>query len=150
MKTFLEMSRDLDTQNVNKAIQHDWATHIKHPSLGEDFVKVVDHSLTEDGVIEEYYVTHAGTLLTIQATEVTEAHGGSHSHESKSKKKKKWKHTKNSMKVGFPKKKKKIQIKNQNLENWDQNIKILSKNEKRNIGVRGLNKWKHLKKCLEI
>ena len=23
MKTFLEMSRDLDTQNVNKAIQHD-------------------------------------------------------------------------------------------------------------------------------
>jgi len=57
--------------------------------LGEDFVKVVDHSLTEDGVIEEYYVTHAGTLLTIQATEVTEEHGGSHSHEKKPKKKKK-------------------------------------------------------------
>ena len=57
--------------------------------MGEDFVKVVDHSLTEDGVIEEYYVTHSGTLLTIQATEVTEAHGGSHSHEEKPKKKKK-------------------------------------------------------------
>jgi|TARA_B100001079_G_scaffold123906_1_gene106211 hypothetical protein len=57
--------------------------------LGEDFVKVVDHSLTEDGVIEEYYVTHSGTLLTIQANEVTESHGGSHSHESKPKKKKK-------------------------------------------------------------
>jgi len=57
--------------------------------LGEDFVKVVDHSLTEDGVIEEYYVTYTGTLLTIQATEVTEAHGGSHSHEKKPKKKKK-------------------------------------------------------------
>ena len=27
--------------------------------------------------------------------------------------------------------------------------KILSKNEKRNIGVRGLNKWKHFLKCLE-
>ena len=95
MKTFLEMSRDLDTQNVNKAIQHDWATHIKHPSLGEDFVKVVDHSLTEDGVIEEYYVTHTGTLLTIQANEVTEEHGGSHSHEKKPKKKKKWNRLKN-------------------------------------------------------
>jgi len=57
--------------------------------LGEDFVKVVDHSLTEDGVIEEYYVTHTGTLLTIQANEVTEAHGGSHSHEKKPKKNKK-------------------------------------------------------------
>ena len=38
MKTFKEMSKDLEKQNVNKAIQHDWATHIKHPSLGEDFV----------------------------------------------------------------------------------------------------------------
>ena len=95
MKTFQEMSRDLNTQNVNKAIQHDWATHIKHPSLGEDFVQVVDHSLTEDGVIEEYYVTYTGTLLTIQANEVTEAHGGSHSHEKKPKKKKKWKPLKN-------------------------------------------------------
>jgi len=56
--------------------------------LGEDFVKVVDHSLTKDGVIEEYYVTHAGTLLTIQATEVTEAHGGSHSHEENQRKRK--------------------------------------------------------------
>ena len=98
MKTFQEMSRDLDAQNVNKAIQHDWATHIKHPSLGEDFVKVVDHSLTEDGVIEEYYVTYTGKLLTIQANEVTEEHGGSHSYEKKPKKKKKWKHSKNTQK----------------------------------------------------
>ena len=88
MKTFLEMSRDLDTQNVNKAIQHDWATHIKHPSLGEDFVKVDNHSLTESGVIEEYYVTHEDESITIQANEITEAHGGSHSHEEKPKKKK--------------------------------------------------------------
>ena len=57
--------------------------------MGEDFVKVVDHSPTEDGGIEEYYVEYTGTLLTIQATEVTEAHGGSHSHEEKPKKKKK-------------------------------------------------------------
>ena len=57
--------------------------------MGEDFVEVVDHSLTEAGVIEEYYVTYNGTLLTIQATEITEAHGGKHSHEAKPKKKKK-------------------------------------------------------------
>ena len=94
MKTFKEMSRDLDTQNVNKAIQHDWATHIKHPSLGEDWVEVESHSLTEDGIIEEYYVKHTwlnnGKSVTIQANEVTEEHGGSHSHEKKPKKKKKW------------------------------------------------------------
>ena len=57
--------------------------------MDEDFVEVDGHSLTEDGVIEEYYVTHKGKLVTIQANEVTEAHGGSHSHESKPKKKKK-------------------------------------------------------------
>ena len=57
--------------------------------MGEDFVEVVDHSLTKDGVIEEYYVSYSGTLLTIQAAEVSEAHGGSHSHEEKPKKKKK-------------------------------------------------------------
>ena len=99
MKTYTEFNKTLNTKNVNKAIQHDWATHIKHPSLDEDFVEVDSHSLTEDGVIEEYYVTHKGKLVTIQANEVTEAHGGSHSHESKPKKKKKWKLTKNSGKV---------------------------------------------------
>ena len=57
--------------------------------MDEDFVEVDSHSLTEDGVIEEYYVTYKGKSVTIQANEVTEAHGGSHSHESKPKKKKK-------------------------------------------------------------
>ena len=89
MKTFTEFNKDLNTKNVNKAIQHDWATHIKHPSLGEDFVEVGSHSLTEGGVIEEYYVTYEDESITIQANEVTEAHGGSHSHEEKPKKKKK-------------------------------------------------------------
>ena len=92
MKTFTEFNKDLNTKNVNKAIQHDWATHIKHPSLGEDFVEVDSHSLTESGVIEEYYVEYKGESITIQAAEVSEAHGGSHSHEEKPKKKKKWNH----------------------------------------------------------
>ena len=51
-------------------------------------MKVDNHSLTESGVIEEYYVTHEDESITIQANEVTEAHGGSHSHEEKPKKKK--------------------------------------------------------------
>ena len=98
MKTFNEYAKDLNKTNSNRAIQHDWATHIKHPSLGEKWVKVKSHSLTEDGIIEEYYVIHEDEVVTIQANEVTESHGGSHSHESKPKKKKKWKHLNNSMK----------------------------------------------------
>ena len=89
MKTFNEFNKDLNKVNVDKAIGHDWATHIKHPSLGEEMVKVENHSLTEDGIIEEYYVIHEGEEVTIQANEVTESHGGSHSHEAKPKKKKK-------------------------------------------------------------
>ena len=57
--------------------------------MGENFVEVDSHSLTENGVIEEYYVTHKDESVTIQANEVTEEHGGSHSHEKKPKKKKK-------------------------------------------------------------
>ena len=89
MKTFNEFNKVINKANVNKTIQHDWATHIKHPSLGEEMVKVENHSLTEDGIIEEYYVIHEGEEVTIQANEVTESHGGSHSHEAKPKKKKK-------------------------------------------------------------
>ena len=85
MKTFNEY-RDLNKTNVDKVIRHDWATHIKHPSLGEEFVKVKEHSLNEDGVIDEYYVMHNDNLVTIKAEEVTESHGGTHSHKAKKKK----------------------------------------------------------------
>ena len=61
--------------------------------MGEDFVEVESHSLTEDCVIEEFYVKHTwlnnGETVTIQADEVTESHGGKHEHEAKPKKKKK-------------------------------------------------------------
>ena len=96
MKTFKEF-KNLNKTNVNRAIGHDWATHIKHPSLGEKFVEVESHSLTEDGVIEEYYVEHKGESVTIQANEVTEAHGGKHEHEPKEKKKKKWNLSKDTL-----------------------------------------------------
>ena len=57
--------------------------------MGEEWVEVKSHSLTEDGIIEEYYVIHENEEVTIQANEVSESHGGSHSHGAKSKKKKK-------------------------------------------------------------
>ena len=53
--------------------------------MGEEFVKVKEHSLTEDGVIDEYYVMHNDELVTIKAEEVTESHGGKHSHKAKKK-----------------------------------------------------------------
>jgi len=55
--------------------------------LGGNFVEVNDHSLTEDGVIEEYYVTHDEKSVTIQANEVTEKEGKTHLHSAKKKKK---------------------------------------------------------------
>ena len=62
MKTYNEFNKDLNKVNVDKAIGHDWATHIHHPSLGE--VKVESHSLTEKGEIEEYYVVVKGKEYT--------------------------------------------------------------------------------------
>ena len=85
MKTFNEFKNDLNTTNSNKAIRHDWATHIKHPSLGA--FKVESHSLDEDGKIEEYYVVHEGYEITLPAVEITVLEEMSHSHGKKSKKK---------------------------------------------------------------
>ena len=85
-KDFVKEAEDINKQNVDKAIQHDWATHIYHPSLGE--VKVDDHSLTEDGVIEEYYVTHDGKEYRFKAEDVKIINSESHGHAPK--KKKKW------------------------------------------------------------
>ena len=89
MKTFndfLNESKDINKSNVDKAIYHDWATHIYHPSLGE--VKVHSHSLSEDGTIEEYYVKHEGKQYTFNAKDVKVTKEMSHGHGPKKKKKK--------------------------------------------------------------
>ena len=65
MKSFNEFTKDLNKTNSDKSIRHDWATHIKHPSLGA--FKVESHSLDEDGKIEEYYVVHEGYEVTLPA-----------------------------------------------------------------------------------
>tara|TARA_R110000824_G_scaffold349911_1_gene536813 strand:+ start:2573 stop:2848 length:276 start_codon:yes stop_codon:yes gene_type:complete len=56
----------------------------------EEFA-VVDHSLTSDGIIEEYYVKHNGQLVAIPADEATvvviKEHGSDEEHGVKVKKK---------------------------------------------------------------
>lgn len=93
MKTFKEFKNDINTKNITKAIRHDWATHIYHPSLGE--VKVKSHSLTQDGLIEEYYVIHEGKEIALEASKVKVTQTQEHQHLAASKKKKKkWKNLK--------------------------------------------------------
>ena len=59
--------------SADDAIQHQWAKTIAHPGLGEEDEEflVVDHSLTADGVVEEYYVDYKDELISVPADEVT-------------------------------------------------------------------------------
>ena len=64
----------LDENFINSAadaVQHTWAKTIAHPGLGEEDEEftVVDHSLTRDGVITEYYVNYKGKLVAVPANE---------------------------------------------------------------------------------
>ena len=54
--------------------------------MGE--VKVESHSLTEEGVIEEYYVKHEGKDYTFKAEDIKVTKTESHGHAKKAKKKK--------------------------------------------------------------
>ena len=92
MKTFNEF-REI-TKFQTEPIKHQWATHVYHPSLGE--VKVESHSLTEDGIIEEYYVMNEGEEITLEAKKVQVTKFESHGHSPKPKKKKKWRVSKNT------------------------------------------------------
>ena len=89
----------LDENFINSAsdaIQHTWAKTIAHPGLGEEDEEfaVIDHSLTSDGIIEEYYVQHRGQLVAVPADEarvvVIKEHGtgSDEEHGVKPKKKK--------------------------------------------------------------
>ena len=57
----------------------------------EEFA-VIDHSLTSDGIIEEYYVKYKGELVSVPADEarvvVIKEHGSDEEHGVKPKKKK--------------------------------------------------------------
>ena len=60
-------------------IDHDWASHITAPPFGESIKKILHHNLTEQGIVEEYYVEHNGKLVGVLAEDVTvvfeEGHG---------------------------------------------------------------------------
>ena len=71
---------DVNAKNGDKLKKHHWASHIKHSSLGEKYVKVDSHSLTDDGLVTEFYVTHEGKSVTIPRSEVTDMIEKHHSH----------------------------------------------------------------------
>jgi len=52
-------------------IDHDWASHITAPPFGESIKKILHHNLTEQGIVEEYYVEHNGKLVGVLAEDVT-------------------------------------------------------------------------------
>ena len=91
-----EILKGLNENFINSAadaIQHTWAKTIAHPGLGEEDEEfaVVDHSLTSDGVIEEYYVKYNGQLVSVPADEATvvviKEHDEETAHGAKAKKK---------------------------------------------------------------
>jgi len=80
-----EILRGLNENFINSAddaIQHRWAKTIAHPGLGEEDeeFRVIDHSLTADGIVEEYYVDYKDELISVPADEakvvVALEHGG--------------------------------------------------------------------------
>ena len=89
MKHLEEMEEDIEDEEFNFKggdIEHDWASHIKHPQFGESVKKVLHHSLTSAGVIEEYYVEHNGKLAKVLAEEVTVVQLNEHGGKKKKKK----------------------------------------------------------------
>ena len=52
-------------------IDHDWASHITAPPFGESIKKILHHNLTEEGIVEEYYVEHNDKLVGVLAEDVT-------------------------------------------------------------------------------
>ena len=90
-KTANDILKGVNENFINSAadaIQHTWAKTIAHPGLGEEDEEfaVVDHSLTSDGIIEEYYVEINGKLVTVPADEATILVSEKHSHKPKKKK----------------------------------------------------------------
>ena len=79
--------------SADDAIQHRWAKTIAHPGLGEEDeeFRVIDHSLTADGIVEEYYVDYKDELISVPADEarvvVIKEHDEETAHGAKAKKK---------------------------------------------------------------
>ncbi len=71
----------------DKDIEHNWATHVAPVGAEEnEEFRVIDHSLTSQGIIEEYYVDVNGFLVTMKASDVKIIREQSHKHPKKKKK----------------------------------------------------------------
>ena len=82
------MEDALKDKKKGKDIEHNWATHVAPVGANEDEeFRVVDHSLTPQGIIEEYYVDVNGFLVTMKAKDVKIIREQSHGHPPKKKKK---------------------------------------------------------------
>ena len=89
LKNLSELAFSVLNENTNEVInggaaykggdvEHDWASHIKAPLFGESIKKILHHNLTEEGVVEEYYVEHNGKLVGLLAEDITVVHYESH------------------------------------------------------------------------
>lgn len=67
-------------------VEHDWASHITAPPFGESIKKILHHSLTEEGIVEEYYVEHNDKLVGVLAEDVTVVFEEGHGKKKKKKK----------------------------------------------------------------
>ena len=95
-KTYVEQDKepgDADEKtgeddHKDKDLEHNWATHVAPVGDEEDEeFRVIDHSLTPLGIIEEYYVDVNGFLVTMKAKDVKIIREQKHAHPPKKKKK---------------------------------------------------------------
>ena len=76
-----------ENDHKDKDLEHNWATHVAPVDADEDEeFRVVDHSLTPLGLIEEYYVDVNGFLVTMKAEDVKIVREQTHKHPPKKKK----------------------------------------------------------------
>ena len=90
-KTFIESKDKKPDEGADKKqdkdIEHNWATHVAPVGAEEnEEFRVIDHSLTSQGIIEEYYVDVNGFLVTMKASDVKIIREQSHKHPKKKKK----------------------------------------------------------------
>ena len=92
-KTYAEQDKKPDAEEdtkpdkKDKDLEHNWATHVAPVDADEDEeFRVVDHSLTSLGLIEEYYVDVNGFLVTMKAKDVKIIREQTHKHPPKKKK----------------------------------------------------------------
>ena len=91
-KTYAEQDKKPDTDekhgeddHTGKDLEHNWATHVAPVGDEDEEFRVVDHSLTPLGLIEEYYVDVNGFLVTMKAKDVKIIREQTHKHPPKKK-----------------------------------------------------------------